>query len=61
MNGGEPTLGEVYRLLVKVDHTLHGNGQPGLVKTVEKHDAWLRVLGAGLLVVAGAVLRTVFA
>lgn len=54
------TLAELYRLVEKIDRTLSGNGQPGLVKTVERHDAWLKVLGSGLLVVGGAVVKSFF-
>lgn len=55
-----PTIGEIYRLVKRIDRSLNGNGQPGLVKTVERHDAWLKVLGAGLLVVGGAVAKSFF-
>lgn len=60
MSEEAPTLAEVYRLVKNIDKALNGNGQPGLVKTVERHDAWLKVLGSGLLVVGGAVVKSFF-
>lgn len=55
-----PTIGEVYRLVKRIDRSLNGNGQPGLVKVVERHDAWLKVLGSGLLLIGGAVAKSFF-
>ena len=60
MSEDEPTLGEVYRMVKKIDRTLTGNGQPGIVQTVTQHGAWLKVLGSGLLVVGGAVVKSFF-
>ena len=54
-----PTIAELYRLVKRIDHSLNGNGQPGLVKTVERHDAWLKVIGGALMAVAGALAKTI--
>jgi hypothetical protein len=33
--------------IAEVKHTLHGNGQPGMVDTVVRHDEKIRALEAG--------------
>ena len=59
---GSVTLGEVYRLVKKIDRTLNGNGQEGIIVKIERHNAYFRLVGgvlAGIVAALGTHIASV--
>ena len=59
---GAVTLGEVYRLVKKIDRALNGNGREGLVVKIERHNAYFRLVGgvlAGIVAALGTHIASV--
>jgi len=47
-DGEEPSNWELYRLIADVHKAVNGNGQKGLVKTVEEHTSQLKLIGGSI-------------